>query len=155
MEIQIGDGFSQKFSHNNFHVARTALQFRVETFESQLRLVRLAAGRQKLWPVLLLVAVVVVVSNWNGEADDDDDDDDGASTRWSERASEANERASFRLDVRCERDCRARQPIASCDGQANEFHTLSSGHTHTHRVRERARESHARYRAVCGSGCCL
>lgn len=64
--------------------------------------------------------------------------------RVSERGKRTSERASFRLDVRCERDCRGWR-----NEQANEFHTQSNWHTHTHIL------SHTRYRAVCGSGCCL
>lgn len=90
LHFTIGDGFSQDFHQRYFHVARAALQFRVETFESQLS-TRLAAGRQNVVASLLLLWFWLAVSNWNGEADED-----GASTRWSEANERANERASER-----------------------------------------------------------
>lgn len=128
-----------RFSPKIFsHVARAALQFRVETFESQLS-TRLAAGRQNASLLLLLLLLWLAVSNWNGEADED-----GASTRWSEANERANERAN---ELPVGRTLRARLSRLAQRAGKRVSHTIKRAHTHTRK--------HAIVLCVCGSGCCL
>lgn len=118
-----------RFSPKIFsHVARAALQFRVETFESQLS-TRLAAGRQNASLLLLLLLLWLAVSNWNGEADED-----GASTRWSEANERASERASGWTYA-----ASATVAAGATSRQTSFTHNQTGTHTH----------SHTRYRAVC------
>lgn len=89
----------------------------------------------------MLLLLLLVVSNWNGEADED-----GASTRWSELASEANERTSERASG-WTYAASATVAAGATSRQTSFTHNQTGAHTHT--------QSHTRYRAVCGSGCCL
>lgn len=112
-----------RFSPKIFsHVARAALQFRVETFESQLS-TRLAAGRQNASLLLLLLLLWLAVSNWNGEADED-----GASTRWSEANERANERAN---ELPVGRTLRARLSRLAQRAGKRVSHTIKRAQTHT------------------------
>lgn len=136
-QFTICDGFS---THSQFHAACGNSAFSRINVQKSTEFTTRIAKVLALQRAPVVIVDVVFWLEWGSTH---------GATRWSEQANARGLVVSFRLDVRCERDCRAVAASGCRSGQTNEFPLTShtSTHTHAHIC------MHTLSRYV--SGCCL